>query len=105
MPNFADAVIKTTQQKDITTIKFLIRHAMETGMRKDEDDKLVPISYIKQVWIEKDGKKLMQAHWGVSMAKDPFTSIQLTGLKKGDALVLFYQTDKGDTKKIGFNIE
>jgi sulfur-oxidizing protein SoxZ len=47
-------------------IKLLIKHPMETGLRKSKG-KLVPANHITNMHIEVNGKTVMSAYWKCSI--------------------------------------
>ena len=78
------------------TVKALITHPMETGMRKDKKtgDK-IPAHYIKEVKCEHGGKTVVNAQWGPAVSKNPYLSFAFTGAKKGDSVKLTWVDNKG----------
>jgi len=91
--------IKAVEQKGITILKILIRHPMETGQRKDEDGKLIPINFINKITITTKNITIFTANLGPSIAKDPNLFIKTKALKKGDVFNIVWQTSSGGEKK------
>lgn len=80
-----------------TTVKALITHPMETGLRKNKKTgKKIPAHYIQEVSIKHNGATVMTAHWGPAVSKNPYVSIMLGGAKAGDSIELSWLDNKGD---------
>jgi len=61
-------------------VKTLIKHPMETGLRKDKKTgKKIPAHYIKEVVCEHNGEKVCVANWGVAVSKNPYLSFRFSG--------------------------
>ena len=79
-----------------TTVKALITHPMETGLRKNKKTgKKIPAHYIQEVTCKHNGANVMTAHWGPAVSKNPYVSIMLSGAAKGDAIELSWVDNKG----------
>ena len=89
--------IKAQLKDDVTTVKALMTHAMETGARKDGDGKLIPAHFIQEVSCEAGGKKLLTAFWSGGVSKNPYLSFKYKGGKKGDVLKLSWVDNKGES--------
>ena len=82
----------------MTTVKALINHPMETGMRKNKKTgKLIPAHYIKELSFEHNGKTKIDAHWGTAVSKNPYVSFRFKGGNKGDEIKLSWKDNKGNT--------
>jgi sulfur-oxidizing protein SoxZ len=74
----------------------LIRHPMETGLRKDKKTgKPVPAHFIKEVTCQHKSQTVFQALWGIAISKNPFLSFTLKDVKKGDELSIRWVDNKG----------
>ena len=90
--------IRANNKGGLTTVKALINHPMETGMRKDKKtSKMIPAHFIQQVSCTHNGKKVLNANWGTAISKNPYLSFKLTGANKGDQLVLSWNDNLGNT--------
>jgi sulfur-oxidizing protein SoxZ len=79
-----------------TTVKALITHPMETGMRKDKKTgKKIPAHFIQEVKCEHNGKTVVNAQWGAAVSKNPYLSFAFTGAKAGDTVKLSWMDNKG----------
>lgn len=78
------------------TVKSLITHPMETGLRKNKKTgKKIPAHYIQEVKCEHGGKTVVNAQWGPAVSKNPYLSFAFSGGKKGDTVKLSWVDNKG----------
>jgi len=89
-----------------TTVKALITHPMETGLRKDKKtgDK-IPAHYITEVKCEHAGKTVVNAQWGPAVSKNPYLSFAFTGAKSGDTVKLTWVDNKGKSESADAKIK
>lgn len=89
--------IRAELSGDITDVKALVSHPMETGLRKDaKTGELIPAHFIQEVNCEHNGKTVVTAQWGVAISKNPYLSYQFKGGKKGDKIKISWVDNKGD---------
>ncbi len=82
---------------DVTTIKALISHPMETGTRKDEKTgEKIPAHFIQEVVCEHKGDTILTANWGPAISKNPYLSFRFTGGAAGDTVKLSWVDNKGE---------
>ena len=92
----ASIKIRAKVDGDVTTVKALISHSMETGLRKDKKTgELVPAHFIQEVTCEHNGTNVMTALWGGAVSKNPYLSFKFKGGKAGDKLKLSWVDNKG----------
>ena len=90
--------IRATHKDGITTVKALINHPMETGLRKDKKtDKPIPAHFIQEVNCTANGKNVLQANWGTAISKNPYISFKLKGTNPGDQISLSWKDNLGNT--------
>jgi sulfur-oxidizing protein SoxZ len=88
--------VRASAKGDTTTVKALITHPMETGLRKDKKTgEKIPAHFIQEVVCKHNGAEVMTAQWGPAISKNPYVSIALTGAKAGDAIELSWVDNKG----------
>lgn len=80
------------------TVRVLMAHEMETGLRKDAAGKLIPAWFIQEVNAQLNGKTVMTAQWGPSVAKNPFLQFNVKGAKAGDKITINWVDNKGDKR-------
>ena len=83
---------------DKTTVRVLMSHEMETGQRKDTAGKTIPAWFIQEVTAAHNGKTVLTAEWGASIAKNPFLQFSVKGAKAGDKISVTWVDSKGDTR-------
>ncbi len=94
----ASIKIRAKLSGDVTTVKALIKHPMETGQRKDKKTgKKIPAHFIQEVKCEHNGNAVMTALWGAAVSKNPYLSFKFKGAKAGDTLKLSWVDNKGQS--------
>lgn len=92
--------IRAKIQNGITTVKALISHPMETGLRKDKKTgQPIPANFIKNVKCESNTKVLLNSQWGVAVSKNPYLSFKYSGGNAGDIIKISWidNTDQTDS--------
>jgi sulfur-oxidizing protein SoxZ len=87
--------LKPKARKGIIGIKCLIKHPMETGLRKKKG-KLVPANHIVRMVVKHNGSLIIDADIGSSISKNPYFKFNVAGMK-GDRIELTYKDSKGKT--------
>jgi len=83
---------------DETTVKCLIKHPMETGLRKDKKTgEPIPAHHITEVVAEHNGKAVLKAYWGGAVSTNPYLSFKFKGGAKGDTVKLSWKDNKGES--------
>ena len=90
--------IRAQAAGDKTTVRVLMSHEMETGLRKDSAGKTIPAWFIQEVSAALNGKPVMTAQWGPSVAKNPFLQFTVKGAKAGDKIAVTWLDNKGDKR-------
>ena len=64
--------IRASLKNDVTTVKAIMTHPMETGSRKDKaSGELIPAHYIQTVVVSLNGEQVFNADWGTGVSKTP----------------------------------
>jgi sulfur-oxidizing protein SoxZ len=90
--------IRAQTAGDKATVRVLMSHEMETGQRKDAAGKPIPAWYIQEVMAQLNGKTVMTAQWGPSVAKNPFLQFNIKGAKAGDKVAISWVDNRGDKR-------
>ena len=90
--------IRALMTGDKATVRVLMNHEMETGLRKDTAGKAIPAWYIQNVSATLNGKPVLTAEWGPSVSKNPFLQFNVKGAKAGDKLAVTWKDNKGETR-------
>ena len=90
--------IRARIKGSVCEVKALIKHPMETGLRKDKKTgKAIPAHFIQEVDCKHNGKTVMSANWGTAVSANPYLSFEFSGAKKGDKLVLSWKDNMGNS--------
>jgi len=92
-------IIPAKLPSQMTTVRLLIRHPMETGFRFDVNGSPVTKNVIHTLTAQFDGKQVLQATLGSGMSADPFLEFQVRTPQSGE-LILQWQDDAGETGKV-----
>ncbi len=98
----ASIKIRAKEKGGVTTVKCLISHPMETGLRKDKKTgEKIPAHFIQEVIAEHNGKNVLTALWGGGVSKNPYLSFKIKGGAKDDAIKISWtdNTGKSDSKE------
>ena len=90
--------IRAQAAGDKATVRVLMSHEMETGQRKDSAGKTIPALYIQEVTAQLNGKTVMTAQWGPSVAKNPFMQFNVKGAKAGDTIGISWVDNRGEKR-------
>src|SRR3954463_1436475 len=90
--------IRATLQGDVADVRILMRHPMETGLRKDAKGDLVPTHFIQSVVATHNGKTIVDAQWSQAISRDPFLGLRIKGAKAGDKISVTWVDTKGDKR-------
>ena len=90
--------LRASNKDGVATVKALITHPMETGLRKDKKTgKAVPAHFIQTVSGKHNGKEVILAEWSGAVSKNPYMSFQFEGAKPGDSVDLTWSDNSGDS--------
>ena len=93
--------VKAEVSGDVTEVRSLMLHPMETGTRKDaETGAVVPIKHITQLTFTNNGKLVMVANFSTAVSRDPYFSFKFKGGKVGDKLKIVWVDNTGDTDEL-----
>jgi sulfur-oxidizing protein SoxZ len=82
---------------EVTEVKVLMSHAMETGRKKDDFDKLIPAHFVQLVTATLNGKIVLEAQWGTGISKNPYLTFRLKNAKVGDIIEVTWVDNLGET--------
>ncbi|MBT8127379.1 MAG: thiosulfate oxidation carrier complex protein SoxZ [Gammaproteobacteria bacterium] len=98
--------LRAKSKDGVATVKALISHPMETGLRKDKKTgKIVPAEFIQEVVCESAGKTVLTAQWGGAISKNPFISFKFSGAKSGDTIKISWVDNKGNSDSLDSSIK
>ena len=89
--------IRAKEKGGMTTVKFLMKHPMETGLRKDrKTGKKIPAHFISDVTVSLNGSNVMTAYLGPGVSQDPYLSTEVKGANKGDTITVAWVDNMGE---------
>jgi sulfur-oxidizing protein SoxZ len=90
--------IRAQMAGDKATVRVLMSHEMETGLRKDSAGKAIPAWFIQDVSATHNGKPVLSAQWGPAVSKNPFMQFSVKGAKAGDKIAVTWKDNKGESR-------
>lgn len=91
--------IRTKTKDGVTTVKALISHPMETGLRKNKDTgEVYPAHFIQEIVCKLNGEQIALFEMGISVSKNPFIQFQIEGAAAGGTLELSWNDNKGQSE-------
>lgn len=97
--------IRAALKGDTVEVKSLIKHPMETGLRKDKKTgKAIPAHFIQEVVCEHNGKNVLTGLWGGAVSANPYLSFRFSGAKKGEKLTMSWTDNQGGSDSITVDI-
>ena len=90
--------IRAQLKGDVTEVRVLMAHVMETGQRKDSAGKIVPAFHIQDVTATWNGKPVLSAQFGPAVSQNPVMNFSFKGGAKGDKVVVSWTDTKGDKR-------
>jgi len=95
----ASIKIRAKNKGGITTVKALMTHPMETGLRKDKKTgKKIPAHFIQEVICKWKDEVVLNANWSGAVSKNPYLSFKFKGGEKGDPIELSWVDNKGNSQ-------
>jgi len=93
--------MKIKKSSDGYRVLVLVKHPMETGLRKDKKTgKLVPAHYIETMTFSLNGKPVAEIDMGTGVSKNPLLGISLTNAKPGDKVSAQWSDNKGESGSV-----
>ena len=88
--------VKAKEKDGIVEVKALIKHPMETGLRKDQKTgKPIPAHFVQQVVVEHGGVTRVTADWSGGVSKNPLLFVKFKGGAKGDMVKVAWTDNQG----------
>jgi sulfur-oxidizing protein SoxZ len=92
----ASIKIRAKAKDGVTTVKTLISHPMESGLRKDsKTGELIPANHVTEVTAEHNGNTVMTGNWGGGISKNPYLSFKFKGAASGDMVKISWVDNMG----------
>ena len=93
--------IRAKAKGGVTTVKTLMSHPMETGLRKDKKTgEKIPAHFITEVTAEHNGNVVMMANWAGAISKNPYLSFRFNGGATGDNVKISWVDNMGESDSL-----
>jgi sulfur-oxidizing protein SoxZ len=90
--------IRATLAGDKASVRILMAHEMETGLRKDAAGKVIPAWHITKISAALNGKEIMKGEFGPAVSKNPTLQFTVKGAKVGDKIAITWVDNKGEKR-------
>jgi sulfur-oxidizing protein SoxZ len=88
---------KAVAKGSVIKMKTLIKHPMESGLRKDSNTgQTIPAHFIESVVVEYGGKSVINATWTGAISKNPYFSFNLKATNSGPVKVTWKDNQGGE---------
>ncbi|HLO61446.1 MAG TPA: thiosulfate oxidation carrier complex protein SoxZ [Azonexus sp.] len=91
--------IRAQNQGEITDVRILMQHPMETGLRKDDKGQTFPAHFIQTFTVSLNGKTIIDGQLNTSISKNPLFTFKVRGIKAGDRLAVAWIDNTGDKRQ------
>lgn len=91
-----DIKMRALLKGDVTEVKVLMSHPMETGRRKNDFDEIIPAHFIQQIRTSLNGKPVLEGDWGTGISKNPYLTFHLRNAKVGDIVSIHWLDNRGE---------
>jgi sulfur-oxidizing protein SoxZ len=82
---------------DMTEVKVIISHPMDTGRKKDDFGQLIPVHFIQLVTATLNDKPVLEMQWGTGISKNPYLTFRIKGAKVNDKIAVNWVDNLGKT--------
>jgi len=90
--------IRARLKGDVTEIRVLMSHPMESGQRKDNSGNAAPAHFIQTIRIAINGNAVIQGQTGTSVSRNPFFAFKVKGAKVGDTVSIGWVDSEGEQR-------
>lgn len=91
--------IRIQNQGEISDIRILMQHPMETGQRKDDKGQVLPMHFIQSFTVNLNGKPMIEGQLNTSISKNPLFTFKARGIKAGDKLSVVWIDNDGEHRQ------
>lgn len=90
--------IRTVTTGDITEIRVLVPHPMESGQRKNAAGEKIPAHYIQTLTVSVGDRVLVDGQLNTAIARNPVFAFRARGLHPGDRIKVAWTDNRGDSR-------
>ncbi len=95
-PSGADGKIRAKPDAGGIAVRVLLRHPMETGMRKHPSTgEPIPRRFIREVICEHNDEPVLSWNWGWGVSANPYLSFRIRSGASGDRIRIRRVEDNG----------
>ena len=87
--------IRAQIQGEVTEVRILMQHPMETGQRRDENGQVLAMHSIQLFTVKLNGQLLIEGQLNTSISKNPLFAFKARGVKAGDKLSVHWTDNNG----------
>lgn len=93
--------IRAKMKDNVTVVKILIRHPIETGRRKDNvTGEKIPRHFIREIRCEHNGEPVLTADWSWGVSRNPYLSFRILDAKPGDNVRIEWIDNHGEDETL-----
>lgn len=82
----------------VTTVKALITHPMESGLRQDsETGETIPAHFIQKIVCKWKDEVVLTGHWSFGVSRNPYLSFRFEGGEPGDPIEITWTDNLGES--------
>lgn len=82
----------------VVEVKLMVKHIMETGLRKDEAGNYIPAHFIETLVARCNDKVVLDVQLGMAVSQNPYIAFNFKGAAKGDRMEVSWRDNLGDTR-------
>jgi len=93
--------VKAMLKDGITEVKVMIQgYTVESGLRKDKEDNLIPAHFIEEITFEYQGKVILSGEWSGGISNNPFFSFKFKNGAVGEKLKVNWKDNTGEKDSV-----
>ncbi|QJR16022.1 thiosulfate oxidation carrier complex protein SoxZ [Usitatibacter palustris] len=85
----------SVKKGEIFQVRVLVQHPMETGFRRDEQGRAVPVNVVDQLVCRYAGREIFRAELGTGMSANPYLAFHAVAQASGE-IEVEYRDDRGE---------
>ena len=95
---------KAKAKNGMVDVKVLMKHPMETGLRKDKEGNKIPPHFIQNVMVTAGSQQVFAAEFNTAVSKDPYLAFSYPG-EKGGEFTIAWMDNQGDSDSADFTVK
>ncbi len=90
--------IRVRRNGDLTEVRALISHPMETGLRIDASGRAVAAHYVSEVVASVGSRIVFTTQLSIAVSRDPIIGFRFRGASAGQVLRIAWTDNRGHTR-------